>query len=207
MQKKVAWVNDQLKAERLQLDSIQEELLAALCAQGIAGSSILEIGCGTGHLHHRLLDEGAASAVGVELSSDYLTKAQALTRDLGREDRVRYLEGDFVQLVDQIEPADVTILDKVVHCYHDPRLLIQQSTAHTRTLYAVSFLRNRWLLRISIRLLGPFMRFFFPFRVRFSRPELIREWIQEAGFERRYHAESETFHTEIYVRCGEGPPL
>ncbi|MCJ7754866.1 MAG: hypothetical protein MUP13_09910 [Thermoanaerobaculales bacterium] len=105
-----------------------------------------------------------------------------------------------MDLADQIEPADITILDKVVHCYHDPRTLIRRSTAHTRTLYAVSFLRSRWILRVSMRILGPFARLFLPFRVRFSRPEAIRTWIREEGFDRIFHAEGETFYSEIYRR-------
>ncbi|MFC2095118.1 class I SAM-dependent methyltransferase [Candidatus Bipolaricaulota bacterium] len=193
-------MTDQKEPASMQLDSTQQVILDALIARGIEGRSILEIGCGTGGLHHQLLAEGAASAIGVELSADYLAKAKARSRDLGHEDRATYHKGDFVELADQIEPADITILDKVVHCYHDPRLLIRESTAHTRNLYAVSFLKNRWILRVAMRLLGPFMRFFFPFRIRFSHPEKIRFWIQEEGFELGFQAEGETFHTEIYTR-------
>ena len=191
---------DAAQAAPIQLDSTQQLLFDALKAQGIEGRSVLEIGCGTGGLHHQMLLEGAASAVGIELSAEYLAKAKTRSHDLGHEDRTTYLEGDFVKLADQIEPADITILDKVVHCYHDPRALIQRSAARTRTLYAVSFLRSRWILRVSMRVLGPFARLFLPFRVRFSRPEAIRAWIREEGFERIFHAEGETFYTEIYAR-------
>ena len=188
------------QANPIHLDSTQQLLFDALKAQGIDGRTVLEIGCGTGGLHHQMLLDGASSAVGIELSADYLAKAKARSHGLGHDDRTTYLEGDFVKLADRIEPADITILDKVVHCYHDPRTLIRHSTAHTRTLYAVSFLRSQWILRVSMRLLGPFARLFLPFRVRFSRPELIRAWIREEGFERIFHAEGETFYTEIYAR-------
>lgn len=167
-------MTDQMEAGIIQLDSTQQVILDALRTQGIGGRSVLEIGCGTGGLHHQLLAEGAASATGVELSADYLAKAMARSRDLGHEDRATYHKGDFVRLADQIEPADITILDKVVHCYHDPEELIRESTAHTLSLYAVAFPANRPLLRISMWLLRPIFRLFFPFRVRFTPPDTIR---------------------------------
>lgn len=195
-------MDDRQEAEAVHLDSIQEQLLVALRGQGIAGRSVLEIGCGTGGLLHRLLQEGAKSAIGVELSEPHLEKARARARDLGHEDRVVYLKGDFVKLSHQIGPADITILDKVLHCYHDPESLIRQSTAHTRSLYAVAFPANRPLLRVSMRLLSPILRLVLPFRVRFTPPETIRSWIRENGFDRIHQHDSESWHTEIYLRRG-----
>lgn len=196
-------MDEQPQVERGGLEPIQERLLAALRAQGLEGRRVLDIGCGTGHLHHRLLDEGAASVVGVEFSADYLEQAKALAQALGHEDRVTYLTGDFTELASQIEPADVTILDKVVHCYQEPERLVRQSTAHTRFLYALTFPRNRWRMRLIIGCLGPVARLFLPYRPRFSRPEAIRAWVREAGFVRLSHDETEMWHTEVYVRRGE----
>ena len=194
-------MDKQPRVERGSLEPNQEQLLAVLRAQGLESRRVLDIGCGTGHLHHRLLDEGAASVVGVELSADYLEQAKALARALGHEDRVTYLMGDFIELAGRIEPADVTILDKVVHCYQEPERLIRQSTAHTRLLYALSFPRNRWRMRLMIGCLGPVARLFLPFRPRFSRPEAIRAWVREAGFARLSHDETKLWHTEVYVRA------
>lgn len=194
-------MHDERQEERGELELNQEQLLAALRAQGIAGRRILDIGCGVGHLHHRLLDEGAASVVGVEFSAAYLEQAQALAQALGHEDRVTYLEGDFTELANQIEPADVTILDKVVHCYQEPERLVRQSTAHTRFLYALTFPRDRWWIRWMIRFVTIVMRFLpMPWRPRFSLPETIRTWVREAGFVRLSHDETRMWHTEVYIR-------
>ena len=194
---------DKQQVQQNELEPNQEQLLAALRSQGLGGRRVLEIGCGTGHLHHRLLDEGAASVVGVDLSVAYLEEAKALARARGHEDRATYFEGDFTELAGQIEPADVTILDKVVHCYQEPERLVRQSTAHTRFLYALTFPRDRWRIRWMIRVVGTLTRLFpMPFRVRFSRPEAIRSWVREAGFERLVHDESGMWHTEVYVRRG-----
>jgi magnesium-protoporphyrin O-methyltransferase len=178
----------------------QEQLLAALRVQGIKGRSVLDIGCGTGYLHHRLLEEGAASVVGVDFSVDDLEQAKELARTLGHQDRATYLAGDFVELAGQIEPADVTVLDKVVHCYQEPERLVRQSTAHTRLLYALTFPRDCWRMRLFIRCLGPVAGRFLPYRPTFSHPEAIRTWVREAGFVRLSHDETESWHTEVYAR-------
>jgi len=183
------------------LEADQQILFSALLDRGIEGRSLLDVGCGTGRLHHRLLAEGASSAVGVELSEEYLEKARALSLQLGHQDRTSYLKGDFMKLADRIEPADLVLLDKVVHCTHDPQTLIQQSAAHAQTLVALTFPANRPLLRLSMQLLGPILRLVLPFRVRFTAPDQIRAWIRGCGFERAFWHDSEMWHTEIYRRC------
>ncbi len=183
------------------LDSTQQTLFDALIARGVGNRSILEIGCGAGRLHQRLLQEGASTAVGIELMAEQVDRARAASRRDGLDRRTTYVHDDFMNIADQIEAADITILDKVLHCYHDPRGLIRQSAAQAKSVYAVTFPARRPLLAASIRLLGPILSLFLPFRVRFSPPERIREWIREHGLERVYHQETEMWHVEIYERA------
>ena len=185
---------------RVNLSPDQEELLAGLRSQAIEGRTVLDIGCGTGRFHHRLLQEGAVSIIGVEMSGEYLEKAKQLARNLAHEDRVTYYAGDFLQLAERIAPADLAILDKVIHCYHDPEHLIRESAAHTGRILAITFPRNHWRIRWIIRIIGPLARWVLPFRVRFSRPEDVRGWLYESGFERVTNGESGMWHTETYVR-------
>ncbi|MFC2106079.1 class I SAM-dependent methyltransferase [Candidatus Bipolaricaulota bacterium] len=194
---------DRQQSESTRLDSTQQLLFDALKAQGVEGHSVLEIGCGAGRLHQHLLEEGASSAVGIELIAEQVEKAKASAHNLGLDDRAMYFKGDFMKLAAEIEPADITILDKVVHCYHDPRLLIRESAAHTKSVYAVAFPAKRPLLAMSMRLLSPILRLFLPFRVRFFPPDTIRAWIRENGFERTFQQDTEMWHTEIYARCEE----
>jgi len=189
------------------LDSTQRILFDALTDRGVAGRTILEVGCGDGRLHRRLLDEGAVSAVGIELQERYIVAAKDLARNENLDDRVTYYSDDFMELADALGPADIVILDKVVHCTHDPERLIRLSTATARSLYAVAFPAPRPLLRTSMRLLGPLLRLALPFRVRFSPPEQIRSWIRENGFERVFRQETEMWHVEIYEKAATLDPL
>lgn len=186
--------------KRPALDSTQRILFDALRARGVDGQTILEVGCGDGRLHRRLLELGASSAVGIELQERYIVTAREYARAEELEDRVAYHSGDFMDLAVTLEPANIVILDKVVHCTHAPERLIRLSTAKARSLYAVAFPAPCPLLRTSMRLLSPLLRLVLPFRVRFSPPERVRTWIRGNGFERVFQQETEMWHTEIYAR-------
>ena len=47
------------------LEAVQRKLLEGLTAAGVAGASVLEIGCGTGELQRRVL---ATGAVGIDVA-------------------------------------------------------------------------------------------------------------------------------------------
>ena len=180
------------------LDSTQQRLLDELSAIGIRAKTILEIGCGAGGLHPSLLDREASHVVGIDLIPEQIKKARSRAAALGIADRTTYIEGDYLTLASQITSADIVILDKVIHCTHAPESLIQQSTAHSVSIYAVTFPVQRLLLKLSIKLLSPLLRFMFPFRITYTRPETIRSWIVQRGFEPIHREEMEMWNIEIY---------
>jgi Methyltransferase domain len=85
-------------------------LIEAIKAEGVKGATLLDIGGGIGVIQHELLDSGAAHATSVEASSAYLAEARRETDQRGLVDRVTYHHGDFVDLADSIQPADVVTL-------------------------------------------------------------------------------------------------
>ena len=193
-------MNANARETEIALDSTQQVLFDELVQRGVAGQSLLEIGCGSGGLHQELLRAGASEAVGIELMTDIVKKAEARSHSLGLSDRASYISGDFMEYKGTLESADIVILDKVVHCYHDPQSLIRESAAKAKTLLAVAFPAPRPLLAASMRILSPILRLFLPFRVKFTKPEQIRAWIRETGFERSFSQHTEMWHIEIYQR-------
>jgi magnesium-protoporphyrin O-methyltransferase len=109
--------------------------------EGLAGSSVMDIGCGTGELIVRALEAGAIQATGADLSSEAIAQASAQARNAGFEDRVDLWVGDAA--VEPLEPHDVVILDKVICCYPDADALIGQSTAAAGRLYAFAVPESR----------------------------------------------------------------
>ena len=73
----------------------------------------------------------------VDGSTAYLNTAKEEARRQGDVDRIDYRHGDFVQLADGIEPADVVILLRVLCCYPDMPALVHASARRARRSYGV----------------------------------------------------------------------
>ncbi len=108
---------------------------------GLAGSTIMDLGCGSGELLVRALEAGATRGTGADLSSEAIALASELVHQAGLEDRTDLWVGDAA--VESLEPHDVVVLDKVICCYPDADALIARSTAAARRLYAFAVPESR----------------------------------------------------------------
>lgn len=179
----------------------QEQLLKGLELAGYQNGELLEIGCGVGHLHQTLLERGARSAVGVDLAPQMLTEARDLAVQRGFADRTQYVEGDFIALHNDIEPADVTLMDKVVCCYPDADTLVQKSLEKTRQVYALTLPRQRWFVSLAVEL-GAFILWLMrsSFRPYVHDPKQIEAWINEKGFRKKFQDMTVVWLTQVYVK-------
>jgi 2-polyprenyl-3-methyl-5-hydroxy-6-metoxy-1,4-benzoquinol methylase len=115
------------------------DLVDFASAQGIEGASVLEIGGGIGHLQVELLRRGAAHVTNLEISSSYEDEAAALLERSGLSDRVTRRLVDIAEAPDDdVEPADVVILHRVVCCYPDYERLLSAAGSHARRALAFS---------------------------------------------------------------------
>jgi Methyltransferase domain len=133
-------------------------LLEAIRREGIAGSTLLDVGGGIGVIELELLAAGAARATNVEASAAYLRAAREEAGRRGNADRISFESGDFVALADGVEPADVVTLDRVICCYPDMESLVGRSAERARRLYGLVYPRDRWWVATGIRLTNVFMR-------------------------------------------------
>ncbi len=182
-------------------EASQQQLVEGLTHCGIDGGSLLEIGCGVGYLHQRLLHAGAADAVGIDLSAKMIDEARAAARDQGLAERTDYREGDFVELADAIAPADVVILDKVICCYPDAEALVHRSAQKARRVVAFTIPRDRWSVRAAMsvgRAVLALMRC--GFRSYVHAPGMIDRWLTDAGFERAFEDRTFVWLSRVYVR-------
>ena len=179
----------------------QIQLMTGLEQAGYMDASLLEIGSGVGYLHQVLLEQGANNAVGIDLAPEMLKEAQAWADQKGLTERVKYLQGDFIELLDQVEPAEVTILDKVVCCYPHAELLVNHSIAKTQRVYALTYPRNRWFIRAAIEIMALFLKLSgSDFRAFVHNPEDIERWIVSAGFEKKYENKTFIWLSQIYTK-------
>lgn len=162
---------------------------------------MLEVGSGVGYLHQVLLEQGAKNAVGIDLAADMLKEAENWANEKGLADRTEYIQGDFIELLDQVEPADVTVLDKVVCCYPHAELLVNNSITKTKRVYALTYPRNRWFIKIAmdigaigLKLIGSDFRSFV------HNPNDIERWISDAGFKKTYQQQTFIWLTQVYEK-------
>ena len=185
----------------------QNQLMEGISQAGYEGASILEIGSGVGHIHQTLLEQGAQRAMGVDLAPKMIEEAQLWARDRGLAECTDYIEGDFVTMdSDNIELADITVLDKVICCYPDADALVHKSLDKTGHIYAVTYPRKHLLTqigeKIGIVVMWLIRSCFHPY---VHDPEQIETWIKEQGFEKRYENKTLIWLTQVYVKAPASP--
>ncbi len=187
--------------EKRGFERSQQQLLEGLAEVGYEGATLLEIGCGVGHLHQSLLEQGAATAAGVDLAAGMLTEARHGADARGLSGRVDYFEGDFIELDDEIPGADVCLLDKVVCCYPDAAGLVGKSLAKAGSAYALTIPRDRWMVRAANRMWNALLWLVrSDFRTYVHDPDTIDQWIVAAGFNRRFEGRTVAWLTRVYAR-------
>ncbi len=182
-------------------EKTQQQLLDGIQQAGIEAAELLEIGCGVGYLHQALLQAGARTATGVDLSDRMLVEARQLALKTGLGERTDYLQGDFVALVDTIPQADITIMDKVVCCYPEPERLLNAALDKTRRVLALTYPRDRLPVRLLVAIAAFFLKLFgSDFRPFVHDPAAIVHWITSRGFASQTRVTTPGWLTEIYLR-------
>jgi len=183
------------------LEPSQKHLIEGITQQGISKSRLLEIGSGVGYLHMLLLEQGAASATGIDLSENMISEARDWAQRRGLQDKVEYRVGDFTDFRSEIDPADVTIMDKVICCYPDAPLLLDASLEKTQRVYAVTYPRDRLSTRIVWRLGSLFFKLIgSDFRPYLHSPQMIEGTIESHRFSKHYEEQTFIWLTQVYVK-------
>ena len=187
--------------EKKGLEASQRQLVEGLARAGFGDASLLEIGSGVGYLHQYLLQRGAATAVGVDLTPKMIEEAEALARKNGLAERTHYRVADFVDAAASFEPADVVLLDKVICCYPDAERMVRTSLAKAKRVYAYTIPRDRWYTRLGIAV-GAFVLWLLrsDYRSYVHDPKQIETWVTAAGFTKRYENRTLVWLTDVYVR-------
>lgn len=131
-----------------------QELIEVIRAQGVEGATLLDIGAGVGTVHVTLLEAGAASAVDVDASRDYLAAARAEAERRGLVGRIDYRYGDAVELAANLPAADIVTADSVICCYPYLAPLLAAAVRHGPRLVGLTYAHEAWWLRAWMRLLN-----------------------------------------------------
>jgi magnesium-protoporphyrin O-methyltransferase len=158
------------------------QLVEALAAGGVEGSSILEVGAGVGAVHLSLLERGAAAATDVDASRAYVAVAREEAERRGLGTRVRHIVGDFADAAPELAPADIVALDRVVCCYGDVVAMVASASRLTLRRIGLVYPVDRWWVRAAIGLENAWCRLRGdPFRAYVHATEHVDGLIRSAG--------------------------
>lgn len=132
------------------LDGMATRISHFLVERGVADKSVLEIGGGVGDFQVELLKAGAAGGVNIELSDGYEEAARELMIGEGLAGRLDRRLGDFVEIQDDFEAADIVILNRVLCCYPWLDRLMGAALGKAGWLVAIAVPRDRWLSRLMV---------------------------------------------------------
>jgi 16S rRNA G966 N2-methylase RsmD len=143
----------QMEAKRYRrrgLDATSRRIVDYLKKQGVEGRTVLEIGGGIGAIQIELLKAGAAHATSIELTPTYEEAASELLSEAGLSGRVERKVMDFAQSAEQVEGADVVVMNRVLCCYHDMPRLAGAAADHARETLVMTFPRREVWTRAGL---------------------------------------------------------
>ncbi len=179
----------------------QQQLIEGITQASYKDKILLEIGCGVGHLHQTLIEQGAKSATGIELAAKMLDEARDWAKQRGLTEKTNYIEGDFIFIANTIEPADIVIMDKVVCCYPDADSLTHRSLEKCLSTYALTYPRKTWYTRLGMQILALLMKLVgSDFRPYVHDPDQIEKWITEQGYKKINQAQTTVWLTQVYKK-------
>ena len=174
--------NEARRYRRKGLDATSRRIVDFLRGQGVEGRTVLEVGGGIGAVQLELLKAGATRAVSVELTPTYEEVARELLDEAGLADRVERKVVDLAAASDEVEGADIVVLNRVICCYPDMPRLAGAAADHTRQVLVMSYPRRAWWTGIGLGIANLIFRITrLEFQVFLHRPEQILATSESRG--------------------------
>lgn len=179
------------------------ELIEVIGANGVQGARVLDIGAGVGAVHVALLESGAASAIDVDASREFLATARAEADRRGLGSRIEYRYGDAVEVAGDLPPADVVTLDSVICCYPYLEPLLEAATRSRPGLVGITYPRDVWWMRAFMRLYNMIQALRRnPARYFVHRHAQLQRWMRDAGYRNIHEGGIRPWRVVVYRRSG-----
>jgi hypothetical protein len=134
------------------LDPIERGMVNSVPRTELSQARVLEIGGGIGLIQAELLVAGASQGEVVELVPAYEPYARELAHDEGIGSRSSFRIADVLDRPETVAPADIVVLNRVVCCSPDGVRLTGSAAHLARRFLLVSYPRDRWFVRLLVRM-------------------------------------------------------
>lgn len=121
--------------------ALAQLLRGRLREAGIHDKDVLELGCGRGELALEMLEDGASTVLGFDLSADAIEYARRIATEDGVAGRAQFYAGNAATA--DLPRQDVVVHHRVICCYPDPSQLLVNSIGAAGKIYAFSMPRSR----------------------------------------------------------------
>lgn len=176
-------------------------LVNTLKAMDIRGFTLLDIGGGVGAIQHELLAAGLQKATDIDASRAYIQAARSEAQRRGFAEHTTFLHGNFVELAEQIPPADIVTLDRVICCYPDMEKMVSLSVARAGKLYGLVYPRDTWWSRLSLGAINLWYRLQkSSFRTYVHSTRSVEALIIASGLKRVYFQQTPGWQVVVYAR-------
>jgi predicted TPR repeat methyltransferase len=182
-------------------DKTTRILTEAIKERGVEGLSLLDIGGGVGAVQYDLLGAGVQNVTGVDASAAYLSVAKSEAERQGYASSVSYRHGDFIDVAEEITPADIVTLDRVICCYPNMEKLVDLSAKRARRLYGLVYPRDVWWIKIGLAVANFFLRMRHnPFRGYIHHSEAVEAVLSNNGLKRLFFRRTMLWQVVVYCR-------
>ena len=177
-------------------------LIDTLKAEEIEGMTLLDIGGGVGDIQHAMLSSGIAHVINNEASTAYLEACRQEAQRLGHADKIHDVPGNFVDVANNIDPADIVTLDRVICCYHDMPSIVEMSVQKAKKFYALVYPIDKWWTRLLTSVYYNFRNWLGrnPMRMFVHSPEMVESIVRSHGFKRHFYRVMGAWQIVIYSR-------
>jgi len=177
------------------------ELIEAVLAEGVEGARLLDIGAGVGAVHVALLEGGAAEAIDVDASQEFIATARAEAERRGLGARVEYRYGDVVELAPDLPSVDIVTLDSVICCYPYLEPLLAAATHSRPRLVGITYPRDVWWMRSFMRLYNLVQAVRRnPARYFVHRHARLEQWMSAVGYANVHEGGIRPWRVVLYSR-------
>jgi hypothetical protein len=182
-------------------DRTTRALVNAIRARGIDGATLLDVGGGIGAIQWELLADGVASSQSVDASEGYAETVRREAARRGLAERVTVRLGTLETLADEVQPADVVTLDRVICCDPDMEALLAVVTAKAGRIVGLVYPRVTWWNRLAERVFTLWSWITRDETRWHLHPEVDIDFILRfAGFERRFIDRTFVWRIAVYER-------